>query len=109
MQKTVAGIDPAERGELTVRPAADRQLNRVQERTDGKDSAAADQAVDLRPEGSEGDQVNQAERSQENLPGEKIAGLVFAGSNQEHIDAIGGIAMGGNESVGGIGYCGETG
>ena len=69
---------------------------------------AADQAVDLGPEGKERHQIDQAQQSEENLAGEEVAGLLFAGSDQEHIDAVGGFAVRGDEAVGGFGDCGES-
>jgi hypothetical protein len=66
MQRAIAAVEPQQRWENGIALRSDARVDEIQQRLDGQDAVAADEAIDLRPKRQEGDQKNDAQQAEEN-------------------------------------------
>ena len=77
MEETVARVEPAECRQPPVAFGTQLVADRFEIIGEGQNAVVSDQSVDLRPQGNEGDEINDAEKTKEQPAGNET-GRTFA-------------------------------
>ncbi len=79
VEEGVARVEPAQGGQAPVALGAELIGDRVEEGLHRQDAAAADEAVDLGPQGDDGDQVDRSQQPEEEPAGDLVRLAWMAG------------------------------
>src|SRR4051794_12624641 len=109
MEKPGAGVEPAERREGEESVAAELFSNALEILPHRRNPTLADQAVDLRPEGNERDEVNRAKRTDEKVSRAEVGWTPDFIAPEQPGEEGSELAMAGDEAVGLFRHRRETG